>query len=63
MKAKRGMALIVGGLLLIAAALGLTAYNLWDNKRVERRSAEALAVLSAGLPRAEPAGETDRVMS
>ncbi len=58
MKAKRGMALILGGLLLIAAALCLTAYNLWDNKRVERRSAEALAVLSAGLPRTEPAGES-----
>lgn len=34
MKNKRGLILITLGLLLIAAALGLTAYNIWDEYRV-----------------------------
>ena len=51
MRTKRGLALILGGLLLIAAALGLTAYNLLDNQRAKGESAEAYSILSAGVPK------------
>lgn len=35
MKKKKGKTLITGGLLLIAAALFLTAYNIWEAKQAE----------------------------
>ena len=43
MKNKRGMILIVGGVLLIAAALILTGYNMWDERRA-KQEADALVV-------------------
>ena len=44
MKAKY---LIGGGLLLIAAALSLTAYNLWENQRATAAAQQALAAIKA----------------
>ena len=35
--------LILGGLLLIAAALSLTAYNLWEDQRATAAAQQALA--------------------
>ena len=43
MKNKRGIVLIMGGLLLIAAALILTGYNMWDESRA-KQEADALVV-------------------
>lgn len=40
MRNKRGVILITTGLLLIAAALGLTAYNIWDEFRVTEAADE-----------------------
>ena len=41
-KIQSGTALTLGGLLLIAAALFLTVYNLQDAERAKREAAEAL---------------------
>ena len=59
MRTKRGLALILVGLLLIAAALGLTAYNLLDNQRVKHQSATVFEALIAVLERR--AAETGQV--
>ena len=45
--------LILGGLLLIAAALSLTAYNLWENQRA---TAAAQQALTAMKEQSEPKG-------
>ena len=37
--------LILGGLLLIAAALSLTAYNLWEDHQASVAARQALAVM------------------
>lgn len=49
MKNKKGRSLIVCGLLLLAAALGLSAYNLWD----EYRAASSVEAVLAQLPTPE----------
>lgn len=48
MKSKKGTVFIVVGLLLIAAALFLTGYNMWDEARALRES-DALAAQLRGL--------------
>lgn len=61
MKPKRGglgRLLTVGGALLIAAALGLTAYNLWTERRAARRADSALEQLVQTLP-APPAAQPE----
>ena len=45
MKIKKGTLCMTLGLLLVVAALSLTAYNLWD----ERRAAESADAAMAGL--------------
>ena len=45
--------LILGGLLLIAAALSLTAYNLWEDQRATAAAQQALAAMKA---QSEPKG-------
>ena len=58
MKRKTGTICILPGLLLIAAALGLTGYNLWDNERAGRVSADITERLLEVMPeRAEYAPE------
>ena len=48
--------LILGGLLLIAAALCLTTYNLWDDQRAGRAAQQTLEQMArAPEPDAEPA--------
>ena len=47
---KKGTLSIIAGLLLIAAALSLTAYNLWDDRRA---GAEAQRILTELLPQIE----------
>ena len=42
---KKGTWLMTGGLLLIAAALLLTCYNLWDERRADALAAGALKEL------------------
>lgn len=44
-KRKGGRGLILAGLLLLAAALALVLYNLWDAWRAERSVAQALEAL------------------
>ncbi len=46
MKIKKGTLCMTLGLLLVVAALSLTAYNLWD----ERRAAESADAAMAGQP-------------
>lgn len=47
---KKGSFLIATGLLLLAAALLLTAYNIWDAHRAERASQSALSLLRTQIP-------------
>lgn len=53
--ARRGRLLTVCGTLLIAAALGLTAYNLWDESQAASRADGALERLTQRLPEEPPA--------
>ena len=58
MKKTTGTICIILGLLLIAAALGLTGYNLWDNERAGKASADITERLLEVMPeRAEYAPE------
>lgn len=50
MRNKRGLTLILTGLLLVAAALGLTGYNLWDEQRAAAAADHALAALEEQIP-------------
>ena len=47
---KQGTWLMTGGLLLIAAALLLTGYNLWDACRAERSATAVVEALEAARP-------------
>lgn len=47
---RKGKGLIFTGLLLIAAALFLTGYNLFDQMRAQRSAAQAAAQLAERLP-------------
>ena len=66
-KKKSGRILILIGVLLIAAALGKAAYNIWDGVRAGRESQEIAQQLlneipaDSGIEDAEPAdtGEQD----
>jgi len=59
MKSKRreGRVLMVTGLLLVAAALFLTLYNVWESKHADELSADVLMQLNEqiGLEREDPA--------
>ena len=48
--------LILGGLLLIAAALCLTAYNLWDDQRAGRAAQQTLEQPAVSAPQPELPG-------
>ena len=50
MKGKSGSILIAAGLLCLAAALGLTAYNLWDEQRAARTVETEVAFLAETIP-------------
>lgn len=52
---RKGTRLIAAGLLLIAASLALTVYNLYDQQRAEQSARKAAAQLAALVP--EPAQE------
>ena len=54
---KKGTWLMTGGLLLIAAALFLTCFNLWDERRATNSAGEALLELEAVCP--EEGGTTE----
>lgn len=47
---KKGSVLIAMGLLLLAAALLLTAYNIWDGRRADRAAQSVLQSLRAQVP-------------
>lgn len=49
-RGRKGLLCMVLGLLLIAAAAGLTAYNLWDSARAGEASQSALTVLRQEIP-------------
>lgn len=57
MKNKRGMPLIHAGLLLISAALFLTAYNMFDAYWAQRASSKALHVLELKIPERDSGGQ------
>lgn len=56
---RKGKGLIFMGLLLIAAALFLTGYNLYDQMRAQRAAAQAAAQLAERLPETVPHRVTD----
>lgn len=49
MRTKKGLAFIDGGLLLLAAALVLTGYNLWDSWRAKQEAGKIAAVLESHM--------------
>jgi len=49
MRTKKGLAFIDGGLLLLAAALLLTGYNLWDSWRAKQEAGKIAAVLESHM--------------
>lgn len=49
MRTKKGNFLILGGLLLLAAALCLTAYNIWDEHRAAQSASAAQSRLEAEI--------------
>ena len=51
---KKGSVLIAMGLLLLAAALLLTAYNIWDGRRADQAAQSALQSLRAQVPGLAP---------
>lgn len=53
MNKKKGSILMMGGLLLMAAALFLTCYNLWEERRAEASASAALEQILSELPAAE----------
>ena len=59
-KRKKGSALILTGLLLMAAALALTGYNLWDGLRAGQAAGETTARLEELMP--EPASRAESVL-
>lgn len=54
---KKGTIMILSGLLLIAAALCLTAYNFWDSSRAGNNAQEALELLLPEIPEPIPMPE------
>ncbi len=50
MRVKRGSVPIILGLLLIAAALCVAVYNVWENRSAARHSEEAVSVLTGQIP-------------
>lgn len=52
MNKKKGSILMMGGLLLMAAALFLTCYNLWEEHRAEVSASAALEQILPELPAA-----------
>lgn len=55
MNKKKGSILMAGGLLLIVAALSLTCYNMWEERRAEASAASALEEILPEMPvAAEP---------
>ena len=54
---KKGTWLMTGGLLLIAAALFLACFNLWDERRATKSAGEALRELEAVRPEEAEATE------
>lgn len=61
---KKGTGLMLTGLLLIAAALCLTVYNLWDDARADRSVQTAMEALRPAIgeetaPAGQPAGERE----
>lgn len=50
MKNKKGRTLIVGGLLLLLTAIGLSGYNLWQEQRAANAAETTLAELTAQIP-------------
>ena len=59
----KGKGLIFTGLLLIAAALFLTGYNLFDQMRAQRSAAQAAAQLTEQLPQTSQTDVPDYLLS
>jgi len=54
MNKRNGSILMAGGLLLIAAALFLTCYNVWEERQAEASASEALMQILPEIPVDEP---------
>lgn len=58
---KKGTLLMILGLLLIAAALFLTGYNIWDGKRAGKSTDRILKEMSDTV-NGNPVEEEERIM-
>lgn len=56
MNRRKGSVLMIGGLLLVAAALFLTCYNMWEERQAEASASAALVQI---LPEVPAAGKPD----
>lgn len=54
MKRKKGLSLILSGVMLLLAAAGFTVYNIEDSSRADKASAAAVAVLADTIDSASP---------
>lgn len=60
MNKKKGSILMMGGLLLMVAALSLTCYNMWEERRAEASAASALEEIQPEMPvAAEPSIQSE----
>lgn len=57
MRNKKGLFFLTGGALLLAAALSLALYNLWDDNRAGTEPQQALEILQQLPAAAEPLAE------
>ena len=57
MRNKKGLFFLTGGALLLAAALSLALYNLWDDNRAGTEPQQALEILQQLPAAAEPLTE------
>ena len=53
-RSRRGLCMMAAGFLLIAAALSLTVYNLWDDRRADIESEKVVGQLPGPSPAAPP---------
>lgn len=62
MRTRKGLFFVYGGLLLLAAALLLTGYNLWDSWRAKQEAGEIAAVLESHMDSREKEKNEENVL-
>ena len=63
MRSKRGLALILAGVILLLGAAGLTVYNVLDSNRAEQTASEALSAVAAEIEEAQSRAKAETVLN